>query len=197
MKKIFSVIIFQVIFSVCFSQGKINGHEYLDLGLPSGNKWATCNVGASKPTEAGNFYSYGSIIPAKSFNWISDNYHPISGNPKYDAARKDWGSPWEIPLKEDFEELIKYCKWEWTSINSQIGYKVIGPNGKFIFLPSHGIYTDRLLVPQESSFWSGSECRRLPDNVAEVYALFCSKEKYVVAFSTLFQGRNIRAVIKK
>ncbi|MCI7430492.1 MAG: hypothetical protein MSS84_06410, partial [Bacteroidales bacterium] len=46
-----------------------NGHDYVDLGLPSGTKWATCNVGASTPEEYGNYYAWGETTPKAYYDW--------------------------------------------------------------------------------------------------------------------------------
>lgn len=95
--------------------GTINGHEYVDLGLPSGLKWATCNVGANSPEEFGNHYT-----------WRQQN------------TVTAWGASWRTPTKAELEELISKCKWRWIRKNGINGYKVIGPNGNFIFLPAAG-----------------------------------------------------------
>ncbi|MBO7283756.1 MAG: PEGA domain-containing protein, partial [Bacteroidales bacterium] len=112
----------------------INGHEYVDLGLPSGLKWATCNVGASSPEEYGDYYAWGEIETKSEYT--KDNsktrgksMSDISGNTMYDVACAKWGGSWRLPTKKELEELESKCKWEWTTINGKKGYKVTGPHG--------------------------------------------------------------------
>ena len=142
MKKILLTLLCFVSLSIS-AQNIINGHEYVDLGLPSGTKWATCNVGATKPHQLGNYYSWG-------HTFISDHYvsyscettdkliSNISGIAYYDVAREIWGGKWRIPTKKEMEELGKKCNWEWTEQNGQYGAKITGPNGNSIFLPAAG-----------------------------------------------------------
>lgn len=87
-----------------------NGHEYVDLGLPSGLKWATCNVGANSPEEFGNLLNFSDA---------------------YDAT---WGGPWRTPTLDEFNELISNCSWVWTTQYGLPGCKVTGSNGNSIFL---------------------------------------------------------------
>ncbi len=143
----------------------INGHEYVDLGLPSGLKWATCNVGAEKPEDYGLYFAWGETegyLPdgsdGHSFDWISYKWCNGSRNTltKYnidlssgvadyknvldledDAAHTYWGGSWRMPTAEEIDELIVNCDWTWTSENGVAGYKVSG-NGNYIFLPAAG-----------------------------------------------------------
>ena len=116
--------------------GTLNGYDWVDLGLPSGLKWATCNVGASSPEYYGSYYSWGETSSNNSTygKEISD----IAGDPTYDVARKNWGSTWRMPTNDEFLELIGKCTWTWTIQNGKSGYKVTGPSGQSIFLPAAG-----------------------------------------------------------
>lgn len=124
------------------AQNVINGHEYVDLGLPSGTKWATCNVGAKTPNNYGSFYGWGEINNMTDQNTRRRNGRKcsvdISGNPRYDVATAEWGYPWRMPTKKEIEELQKKCRWESVTQNGTKGIKVTGPNGKSIFLPAAG-----------------------------------------------------------
>ena len=116
--------------------GTLNGHEWVDLGLPSGTKWATCNVGASSPREYGSFFAWGETKPKSSYT--DDNYMYFS-DPNVlpasaDAATANWGAGWRMPTREEMQELKDKCTWTWMSK----GYKVTGPNGNGIFLPAAG-----------------------------------------------------------
>ena len=130
-----------------------NGHEYVDLGLPSGLKWATCNVGANKPEDYGDYFAWGETETKTKYSRENSLTfgHSISelrrrgivdGNNRltssYDAARAKWGGRWRMPTKEELEELKENCRWEWTTQNGVKGYKVTGPNGNSIFLPTAG-----------------------------------------------------------
>lgn len=121
--------------------GSINGYEYVDLGLSV--KWATCNVGASQPSDYGYYFAWGETFPKSSYN--ADNCSTkgieignIKGNIAYDAARANWGSTWRLPTIRECNEL-ESCEWIETTINGHKGYKIVGKNGNFIFLPAAGL----------------------------------------------------------
>lgn len=111
---------------------EINGHEYVDLGLSV--KWATCNVGANKPEDYGNYYEFR----------------------QYDRA--NWGGSWRLPTKAELEELKNKCTWEWTKHNGVKGYKVTGPNGNSIFLLAAGYRDGSSLgyVGSKGFYWSST-----------------------------------------
>ena len=122
-----------------------DGHEYVDLGLPSGLKWATCNIGASLPEKYGDYFAWGEIKTKRAFSesgsltFGKKKYSiEISGDSQLDAARANWGGSWRMPTKYEYQELIDKCKWKWVTINGVNGYKVTGKNGNSIFLPASG-----------------------------------------------------------
>lgn len=127
------------------SQGKLNGHKWVDLGLPSGLKWAICNLGADAVDEYGDYYSWGGTV-----RWYAKDRErgsragdevqkDISGDARYDAATAHWGTSWCMPSADDFAELIENCTWEMTQIGRRKGLKVTSKhNGKYIFLPTSG-----------------------------------------------------------
>ena len=128
----------------CEPDGEIAGHYYVDLGLPSGVKWATCNVGASSPEDYGDYFAWGETSPKAEYTWensvtYGEQMSDISGNAQYDAATANWGGSWRMPTKEQMEELVEHCEWEWTQVNGVNCAKVIGPNGSCIFLPAAGL----------------------------------------------------------
>ena len=121
----------------------INGHEWVDLGLSV--KWATCNVGASSPSDYGDYFAWGEISTKSSYtenNSKTYNKHmmvDIAGNSQYDAARANWGSTWRMPTEKEFQELKDQCIWTWTSQGGHSGYRVTSKtNGNSIFLPAAG-----------------------------------------------------------
>ncbi len=123
------------------TRGYINGHEWVDLGLSV--KWATCNVGASSPSDYGNYYAWGETRTKSEYTennsvTYGKNFGSIAGNSQYDAARYNWGGTWRLPTKEEIEELVNKCTRVWTTLNGKSGYKVTGPNGNSIFLPAAG-----------------------------------------------------------
>ena len=145
------------------SKNESNGHEYVDLGLPSGLKWATCNVGANSPEEYGDYYAWGETETKDEYteencSAIYVEMSDISGNPQYDVARKKWGSKWRIPTEAEMKELRENCIWTWTIQNGVEGYKVTGRNGNHIFLPAAGYRDDGSLYYAGSygSYWSSS-----------------------------------------
>jgi hypothetical protein len=141
--------------------GSHNGHEYVDLGLSV--KWATCNVGATKPEEYGDYFAWGETQPKSTYNLSNYKYYNYSSssltkyctNSSYgtvdnktqlelsdDAARANWGGSWRVPTKEEQKELLEKCTWTWTTQNGVYGYKVTskksGYTNKSIFLPAAG-----------------------------------------------------------
>ena len=159
--------------------GTLNGHEWVDLGLPSGLKWATYNVGASQPEEYGDYFAWGEVEPKdyydwSTYKWCNGSYY---NQTKYctdsdygyvdnkttldlsdDAANYNWGGSWRMPTHEEQEELCNNCSWEWTTQNGVNGYTVTGPNGNSIFLPAAGSRYDSSLFYAGSLgyYWSSS-----------------------------------------
>ncbi len=140
----------------------INGYEYVDLGLPSGLKWATCNIGAAAPNESGDYFAWGEINPKAEFTEANCtsyglNMNDIAGNPQYDAARAIWGATWKVPSKKDFEELMNECTWEWMVINGKGCKKVTGPNGNYIILPITGYqYGTSFYMEDFGYYWTST-----------------------------------------
>ena len=125
-----------------------NHPHMIDLGLPSGTKWACCNVGASAPEQYGNYYAWGETQPKAVYNWDTYAYgsswdnvvnigSDIAGT-YYDAAMANWGAPWRMPSKAQCDELLTNCTSVWTTQNGVNGRKFTGPNGGTIFLPVAG-----------------------------------------------------------
>ena len=137
------------------------GHAYVDLGLPSGTKWATMNVGASSVSDYGNFYQYGKG---------SAQYAATSGQSDYegtedplatsaDTAAQVWGGSWHMPTKAQFEELTANTTYEWTTIDSINGGKFTAQNGNYVFFPAAGywhLYNGHMAVGSNASCWSST-----------------------------------------
>lgn len=117
------------------------GIEAVDLGLSV--KWASCNVGAERPEEYGDYFAWGEVSPKDSYtegncSTYGKSMTDISGNPQYDAATANWGGAWRMPTASEQQELLNNCTWEWTSLNGINGQRVTGSNGNSIFLPAAG-----------------------------------------------------------
>ena len=146
-------------------------HEAVDLGLSV--KWATCNVGASRPEDYGGYYAWGETEEKDTYTWenykywtdknengIVDNFSEITSIPgnicstKYDVAHVKWGGDWRMPTPDEFKELIEKCTWE---IGAE-GFSIIGPNGNKIFLPYSGEKRGNLLsgIQQEGAYRTGT-----------------------------------------
>ena len=139
----------------------IDGHEYVDLGLPSGLKWATCNVDATTPEEYGGYYAWGETEEKENYcwntyKWCNDSLSTLTKyctddscgiivdnktilDPEDDVAHVKWGGSWRMPTIDEYKELIYNCSWKWTTRKRVKGYKVTSKiNGKSIFLPAAG-----------------------------------------------------------
>lgn len=152
-------------------QFNANGHEYVDLGLPSGTLWATCNVGATSPEGYGDYFVWGDPVGHdeeannsaywyqwKYYKWCNGDYRSMTKycvdsyygtvdnkmtlDPEDDAASVNWGGDWRMPSETEYNELMESCTWTWTTINDVNGYKVSGSNGNWIFLPAAGYRSD-------------------------------------------------------
>lgn len=114
--------------------------EYVDLGLSV--NWATHDVGATSPYEAGSIFIVGTAIEAgpknKPAKRTLSHQEDISGNPQYDAATANWGPEWRTPTYAEWSELMGSCTWvfETLYINDKTveGHRIIGPNGNSIFM---------------------------------------------------------------
>lgn len=122
------------------------GVEAINLGLPSGARWASCNVGATRPEEFGGQYGWGETEGRTSSGWGTytrcagsedtcfDLGRNIAGT-RFDVARAEWGGKWQIPSERQLDELRDNCSFEWTTLHGVEGGRLTGPNGNSIFLP--------------------------------------------------------------
>ena len=176
----------------------INGHDYVDLGLPSGLKWATCNVGATTPEDYGNCYAWGETTTKASYDHSNSvtylqQISDISGNATYDAARANWGSTWRMPTKAEMEELKNICTWTWTTKNGVNGYEVTGSNGNSIFLPAAGYCngSSRYRVGEYGYYWSSTP---LGSNTNYAYGLVFGSGDHDVDWFSRIYGYTVRPV---
>ena len=138
--------------------GSTDKVEYVDLGLPSGNLWAKCNLGASSPEAYGDYYAWGEVEPKQeytksNYKWYKEGA-PSQGFTKYnnedgkltlededDAVIQKIGNGWRTPTLADFRELTnqKYTTIEKTTLNGVAGYQITSKkNKKSIFIPCAG-----------------------------------------------------------
>ena len=165
----------------------IDGHNYVDLELPRGVLWATCNIGASRPEEYGDYFAWGETQPKDTYGTASYKHCKDEMNsltkycasvanghwgfkdgllkllPEDDAATVNWGGKWKMPTIGDCLNLLdsEFTTTEWTTLNGVYGRKITSKsNGKSIFLPAAGYRFSTCLdgVGQHGSYWT-SELR--------------------------------------
>ena len=191
-------------------------HDYVDLGLPSGTLWATCNVGADTPEEYGDYFAWGEPHPKVTYNWSTYQYCDGNSNtltkycndasygcngytdilttllPQDDAATANWGADWRMPTIEEWEELCLNTTSTWSSQNGVNGWIFTASNGNSLFLPAGGYYNNDNLcyVDRYGRYWSSSL------NTVPYTAMgfsFLSSGDYVNFYSRYY-GRSVRAV---
>lgn len=153
------------------AENVVNGHEYVDLALPSGLKWATCNVGASKPEACGSYFAWGETKLKDEYTSGNNLTYgkpmdDISGT-EYDAATVNWGGNWRMPTEEEMKEMVSMCVWEGTMQNQVYGYKLTSKiNGNSIFLPAAGYRDGASLYNAGSTgaYWSSSPSSNISAN---------------------------------
>lgn len=192
-----------------------NHPHMIDLGLPSGTKWACCNVGASTPEGYGNYYAWGETQPKSVYNdvtysyytgqdtdgdgWIDQNYSRINigsdiAGTQYDAATANWGAPWRMPSLAQIQELLDNCTSTWTTQNGVNGRKFIGPNGETIFLPAAGNRWKGELSDLGSwgSYWPSTLNESSPSNAYSLY--FNSDDAAWSSYNGRYLGLSVRPV---
>ena len=210
-----------VVIDIILNPAVVEEHEYVDLGLPSGTLWATCNIGASVPEGYGDYFAWGETAPKDYYDW--DNYMWCDGTrntlTKYctnsyygtvdgkteldsedDAATANWGSAWRMPTLEQLQELEEYCDWQWKEMNGVYGRLAIGPNGNSIFLPASGGYSDHLYYNGICAYyWSSTLCTR--DKLiieaaqqSQAYILFVDSWHEEIWYNSRYDGLSVRAV---
>ncbi len=173
-----------------------NGYEYIDLGLPSGIKWASCNIGAKKPEDYGNYYAWGEVTPKDDYSWSTYKYANGSyftltkycNNADYgdngftdnkttldaddDAAHVNWGGNWRMPTSEEIDELLNNCTWTYTGQNGVSGYVVASKtNSNSIFLPEAGYHYD-MSSNDANLYWSSSLGDSYPNNAMTIHLFY-------------------------
>jgi formylglycine-generating enzyme required for sulfatase activity len=178
----------------------------IDLGLPSGIKWACCNVGATSPNNYGGYYCWGEIEEKGEIGWGSythsdgrwDNVHylgDISGT-QYDVANVKWGDNWVMPSKENFKELIENCSSKWIRLFGIKGRIFTGLNGLSIFFPANdGFYR----IGEYGSYWSSKQIDGYMDAywgwlVDKAHYLYFDEDESRVYSDGLLQLNGVRPI---
>ena len=198
---------------------KSKQYEYVDLGLPSGLKWAKCNIGAEKETDYGDYFMWGSTNPntsdectwantpfnggyseynADAFNQVKDTAYPNGILAKeYDTASQIMGGDWRMPTKDEIQELINNTDKEWTQVNGVNGRKFTSKTdeSKYIFIPAAGYYGDGLVygVGYGGNVWSSSLVTSTPGNVWDLDfgSVYC-----YMNFDNRCYGQSVRGVME-
>ena len=188
---------------------------YVDLGLPSGTLWATCNVGANSPEEYGDYFAWGETEPKALYSWSNYKYCagydftmtkycniPLFGNngftdnlialePVDDAATVNWGDEWRTPTYDEWVELYDYCVSVWTIRNNVYGLLFTAPNGNTIFLPAAGYCRDERSIQDRGYYWSNQLHPDYQNTARQFY--FCS-EYQEMNYYERFCGQTVRPV---
>ena len=197
-------------------------YPYVDLGLPSGLKWAKCNIGATSETDYGDYFMWGSTTPntasqctwsnapfnnrldsyneeyfnAHKSEWLDDNNNL---KPEYDAASHIMGGDWKMPTNAELQELINYTTKEWTQVNGVNGYKFTSKKEGFqnnsIFIPAAGYCSDGSVgnVGSSGGVWSSSLFTS-GNNYA--WGLYFNSSNCTMGNSNRYYGRSVRGVRK-
>jgi hypothetical protein len=203
-----------------FRYGNVNSsytHEYVDLGLSV--KWATCNIGANKPEQYGNYFAWGETTIKNVYTWNTYNY--CAGTEvslkKYnfqakngkvdrlsslqindDAACMNWGGKWRMPTYEEWNELKNNCTWTWTTLNGVYGYKVTskktGYTHKSIFLPAAGHYDGATFKNANSSYGNYLSSSLYSDVSNSAWYLAFHSNNVTISACYRYCGLSIRPV---
>ena len=193
-----------------------NGYEYVDLGLSV--KWATCNVGASKPEEYGDYFAWGETKAKSDYGWIgykysnglheyltkycdshSHGYNDFMDNKiqlelSDDVAAVNWGGNWRMPTEAEQDELYTECMWTWIIQEGVYGYRVTSKkNGNSIFLPAAGYRhgSNSYNVGSHGYYWSNLLYKGFPSGALYIYFISSSVHR---DYRGRFYGLPVRAV---
>lgn len=207
----------------CVESNVTNGHEWVDLELPSGTLWAICNVGANSPEENGDYFAWGETKPKENYNTYTYKYYSETPPTKYgytptkyctdseyglvddkrelepedDAATVNWGDDWQTPSLDQFMELFNTENTiiTWTTINGVSGRNITSKkNGNSIFLPAAGHYSETNWVNKNPT---QSYWSRSLDFYP--FLAYCSNldDPSVVCWHHRYIGMPVRPVLKK
>ena len=174
-----------------------NGHAYVDLGLPSGTKWATMNVGAASETDYGNYYQYGkgaAQYAATSGDSIySGTEDPLDSS--VDTAAQVWGGSWHMPTRVQMQELTANTTYQWVTDYKDSGINggtFTATNGAVLFIPAAGYWDNggQGKVGNNGYYWGSS-----PDGSSSAFSLSFNNGYKVVDGSRRKSGWSVRPVV--
>ena len=202
--------------TVSFRGTALHEDDYVDLGLPSGLLWATCNVGADSPEDYGDYFAWGETTPKDVYNWstyqygndwnqmtkyCNDSYYGYNGFtdnlttllPEDDAATTNWGDGWRMPTEEEWEELLNNTTVTLTTQNGVNGRLFTASNGNTLFLPAAGNRTGSSLFDAGSFgvYWSSSLNTGNPFS-ARFFTFYPGD--YGIGYADRYYGRSVRPV---
>ena len=196
--------------------GTYQGHNYVDLGLPSGTLWATCNVGATTPEGYGDYFAWGETQPKPTYKWSTYQYcngdynkltkycsqseygyngftdNLITLLPEDDAATTNWGSGWRMPTSEQWEELRQNTTNTWTTLNGVNGRLFTASNGNSLFLPAAGSRWEVFSKDGDYGFYWSSTLSPLASFGAVYFIIYSNNSP--VSDNYRFHGWSVRAV---
>lgn len=182
---------------VHYFEDPYNGHQYVDLGLSSGTKWATMNVGASSETDYGNYYQYGKGAAQYAATSGDSNYggteNPLDSS--VDTASQVWGGSWHMPTLAQMHELTANTTYKWVTNYKDSGINggtFTATNGAVLFIPAAGKWYDgsQYNVGGNGNYWSSS-----PGGSNGAYDLNFSDGYKDVSSSSREGGCSVRPVI--
>lgn len=198
--------------------GSTDNVEYVDLGLPSGNLWATCNLGASSPEAYGDYYAWGEVEPKQEYTYPNHKWYkegaPSLGFTKYnnedgkmtlededDAVIQKLGNGWRTPTLADFRELTnqKLTTIKKTTLNGVAGYQITSKkNGKSVFIPFAGFKRDKPQTREISADEEVAVCmtnlRRIDDRVYNAWTFAFQNDRIGRYGKLRSDGISIRPV---
>ena len=174
------------------ANGYVDGYGYVDLGLSV--KWATCNVGAGKPEDYGDYFAWGEAETKETYTEGNSMTYNRETYDYVDAATSQLGAAWRTPTHDEMMELIDKCKWTWTTVNGIAGYIVKSRrNGNSIFLPAAGgrMASMSSYVGEWGYYWT-SETDASNPRTAGALQFYRALQRYAVGFR--FGGQTVRPV---
>ena len=181
-----------------------NHPHAIDLGLPSGTKWACCNVGSDNPEAYGGYYTWGETEDKNYYNWNTYIYcdggwetcHDLGSDiagTQFDVAHVKWGGSWVMPSLDQFCELLNNCSCISSSVNGVSGEIYAGPNGGTIFLPFAGYCEDDSHhYGNFCQYWSST---LFPSGLRSAYVLFSYGKADHISQDDRCIGHTVRPVI--
>ena len=179
----------------------------IDLGLPSGTKWACCNVGATKPEDFGGYYAWGETEENTTYSWNTyihcdgseQTCHHLGSDiagTEYDVAYMKWDGSWVMPSYDQLNELLDNCTSTWTTLNGVHGRFFTGTNGSSIFLPASGCHYDSNLFGADlcGCYWTSTQS---PLNSNLTYYLYFYPGYATIGYYLRFSGLSVRPVVRK